>query len=67
MSENKITIEIKSVYGNDLFYPVCDNAKRFAELTKRKTLLESDLITIKNLGFKIEIKTSFKFERFVNV
>ena len=48
MSENKITIEIKSVYGNALFYPVCDNAKRFAELTKRKTLLESDLITIKN-------------------
>jgi hypothetical protein len=64
----KIIVELKSVYGRELFYPVCDNSKRFAKLAKSKTLLESDLLLIQLCGFKIEIKTpEFKFERFVNV
>ena len=61
-----ITIEIKSVYGRELFYPVCENAKRFAQLTKSKTLLESDLLTIQMMGFNIEIKKpEFKTTHFV--
>ncbi len=48
-----ITIEIKSVYGRELFYPVCENAKRFAQLTRSKTLLESDLLTIQMMDFML--------------
>ena len=64
----KIIVEIKSVYGRELFYPICDNSKRFAKLAKSKTLLESDLLLIQLCGFDIEFKKpEFKFERIVNV
>ena len=64
----KITVELKSVYGRELFYPVCDNAKRFAKIAKTKTLLEEDLVLIQLCGFDIEFKKpEFKFERIVNV
>ena len=64
----KIIVELKSVYGRELFYPICDNAKRFAKLAKSKTLLESDLLLIQLCGFDIEFKKpEFKFERIVNV
>jgi len=63
----KIIVELKSVYGRELFYPVCDNAKRFAKIAKSKTLLEADLLLIQLCGFDIEFKKpEFKFERIVN-
>lgn len=52
----KILIQIKSVYGNEMIYPVCENAKRFAALAGKKTLSRSDLKIIKDLGFEIEIQ-----------
>jgi len=51
----KILIKIKTVYGNQLFYPVCEKAKLFTQLLGKKTLSTSDLRTIKELGFKIEV------------
>lgn len=53
----KITVEIKSVYGVDRIYPVCDNAKRFTKLTGNKTLSQADIETIKALGFTVEVVT----------
>lgn len=52
----KITVEFKFVYGNDLCYPVCDQAKLFALLCNRKTLSTSDIGIIKQLGYTIEVK-----------
>lgn len=52
----QITIETKEVYGNTLYYPVCDKAKTFAEMVNAKTLTPSVLRNIKQLGFQITIK-----------
>ena len=48
-----VNVMIKSVYGNDLIYPVCANSRIFAELTGKKTLSREDLNKISRLGFRI--------------
>jgi hypothetical protein len=52
----KIIIEQKQVYGKTLFYPVCQTAKIFSDLTRTKTLDRSQLQKIKSLGYSIELK-----------
>jgi len=54
--KNTITIEKKSVYGVDRFYPVCENAKRFAMLTNSKTFNRDILSIIKSIGINVELK-----------
>jgi len=49
-----ITIEPRSVYGNILFYPACDTARKFARLTGAKTLTAEHLAVIKTLGYTIK-------------
>lgn len=51
----KIQIKIRSVYGNELNYPVCTLAKEFALLVGRKTLTSVDLASIRKLGFEVEV------------
>lgn len=51
-----ITVEIKSVYGVDRIYPVCDKAKMFTALTGNKTLSQIDIVQIKALGFTVEVQ-----------
>ena len=51
-----ITVDIKNVYGNELIYPVCFNAKKFTSLTKNKTLSKKDIDIIKTLGYKIVVE-----------
>ena len=53
----KIQVREKSVYGNDLIYPVCELAKTFAQLVNRKTLTPTDLHFIAQLGYAIERQT----------
>lgn len=52
----QITVLIKSVYGNELIYPVSDNAKLLADLTGKKTLTKEALATIKKLGYEVEVQ-----------
>ena len=51
----EIKILSKNVYGNDLLYPNCDTSRLLAKLARKKTLDISDLMTIKQLGYKISI------------
>ena len=51
-----ITVNIKNVYGNELIYPVCFNAKKFTSLTKNKTLSKKDIDIIKTLGYKVIVE-----------
>ena len=51
---NKIKVQLRNVYGNELIYPMCDDAKRFTRLTQTKTLHRDDIATIKALGFTVE-------------
>lgn len=49
----QVVIEIKDVYGQKLAYPVCQNAKIFADLTGKKTLTSFALRQISRLGYDI--------------
>ena len=49
-----IKLQIKSVYGNELVYPACDTSKMLTRLTGKKTFDNSNLDTIKELGYIIE-------------
>lgn len=49
----KITIEIKDVFGQLKFYPVCKDALLFASIAGTKTLSEVNLRRIVELGYEI--------------
>jgi len=52
----QILVEVKSVYGNRLIYPICDKAKEFANIAKQKTLNDA-IPAIKRLGYDILVQT----------
>jgi hypothetical protein len=49
----EITIEIKDVYGKQMFYPMCEAAKVFAALAGTRSLTEGTIRKIIKLGYKI--------------
>ena len=52
----KIIVEIKSAYGEQRVYPVCEKAKIFAELIQQKTFTKADIERIKKLGVSIIVE-----------
>lgn len=54
--DKKITVEIKSNFGNEAIYPICADAKTFTEMLGRKTLTRRDIDSIKKLGYVIVVK-----------
>ena len=57
----RITVKVKNVYGNDLVYPVCKDAQVFAQIAGSKTLTETTLKRIKDLGYQIVSMTPAVF------
>ena len=57
-----LTIEIKNVYGNNLIYQICNNAKIFTRLMGKKTFHNYELKEIEKLGYKIKVKTNNDWE-----
>jgi len=55
---NAITVEIKSVYGTQKIYPACQKAEVFCKMVGQKTLTETDIKRIKELGFEVQVATS---------
>lgn len=51
-----ITVQIKSHYGTQFIYPVCDAAQKLCALTGKKTLSQKDIGIIKYLGYSIEVQ-----------
>jgi len=51
-----ITVSIKSHYGTQYIYPVCDAAQCFCDLTGKKTLSHRDIDLIKYLGYSINVQ-----------
>jgi hypothetical protein len=49
-----VQVHVKSVYGNDLIYPVNDAAKIFCKIAGTKTLPPYLTKEIVKLGFEIE-------------
>ena len=54
-TDKQITVQIKSIYGNEMSYPICPQAKIFAELAGTKTLTRTAINLIKDLGFKVNV------------
>lgn len=50
-----IKVEMRSVYGSQTIYPICDKAKIFASLVGQKTLTYGDIAKIKALGYDVEV------------
>jgi hypothetical protein len=53
---NTIMVEIKDVYGQPKVYPVCMEAKIFAEIAGTTTLLPRDIQRIQMLGYEVKVK-----------
>jgi len=49
----QITVEIKDQYGNQVFYPACEDAMRFAAIAGTTTLTERVLMCVRGLGYDI--------------
>ena len=49
----QITVEVRSVYGRDTIYPVCDAAAAFAAIAGTTTLTVPVLKQIIKLGYEI--------------
>jgi hypothetical protein len=54
--KNALVVEIRHVYGNERIYPVCGQAKGFAELIGVKSFTREQLSKIKGLGYIFEVK-----------
>ena len=46
-----LTIELKTVYGNDLIYPICNKAIKLSQLTNQKTFSKFAINKLKELGY----------------
>lgn len=51
-----ITVQIRTVYGNELIYPADNNARVFCFLMGKKTMSRQDISKIKELGYTINVQ-----------
>lgn len=54
MSNLLIIVEVRSVYGRDTIYPVCDAAKAFAAIADTTTLTVPVVKKIMFLGYEVK-------------
>ena len=50
------TVSIKTHYGTQYIYPICQTAQHLAALTGKKTFSHADIKTIKSLGYAITVQ-----------
>lgn len=58
----KIQVFIKNVYGNETIYPACETAKKFSILLGTKTLTQTAVRRIKDLGYQVEVISQYQTE-----
>lgn len=51
-----ITVAIKSIYGNQTIYPVCNKAEAFASIAGTRTLTPQVIKQIKALGYEVRVE-----------
>ena len=54
MNDKTLIVKKKNVYGNELIYPVCQNAILFSCIAGSKTFCSITIANIKKLGYKFE-------------
>lgn len=52
----QLIVEVKSIYGVERIYAVCNNAKLITKLKQSKTLNKEDISILRELGYTIETK-----------
>ena len=52
---NELKVYYKSVWGNDLCYPVNDIAKNICKLTGAKTLSDHALSIAEDMGYELHV------------
>ena len=52
----QLIVEVKSIYGVERIYAVCNNSKLITKLKQSKTLNKDDISILRELGYKSEIK-----------
>jgi hypothetical protein len=53
-----IQIEVRSVYGEEKAYPLCEDAVRFARIAGTVTLTRKTLRLVAELGYRIHVLRS---------
>lgn len=57
-----VRVQIKNVYGNDVYYPACPTAQLFADVAGTKTLTFEKLRLIKRAGYEVIVQnTAYAF------
>ena len=56
MIKKDLNIKVTNHYGNTFYYPMCKTSQVFAGIAKTKTLSLQVLKSLKELGFKINVK-----------
>lgn len=51
-----ITVQIKSNYGKEAIYPICQQALSFAAIAGTKTLTRANLAHIRDIGFTVNVE-----------
>jgi len=51
----EIKVRLKSVFGVQRIYPVCEKAEIFRKMTRSATLMPDIISLIKELGYKITV------------
>lgn len=51
-----VTVQIRTVYGDDTVYPSCRSSMLFARIAGTKTLTTETLKCIRDLGYEITIE-----------
>ena len=54
MKDKTLIVKKKNVYGNELIYPVCQDAILFSCIAGTKTFCSITIANIKKLGYKFE-------------
>jgi len=54
--ETKITVEIKSNYGQEAVYPACDTSRLLAQMLGTKTFTPRVMGAIYALGYEVAVK-----------
>lgn len=53
--EKEVRVMVRSVFGVERIYPVCENANIFTRLTGQKTLSHESIKAIRELGFTVTV------------
>ena len=55
---SEITVSVKSVYGKEAIYPVCQTAHHFCSMLGQKTLTRDNIMWVKLMGFVVKAEVT---------